>query len=47
MFNIKMIVGLGNPTKEFKKTRHNLGYTFIERLAQFLKVNLEEKKKDL
>ncbi|MEE9135392.1 MAG: aminoacyl-tRNA hydrolase [Gammaproteobacteria bacterium] len=27
------IVGLGNPGSEYKKTRHNAGYWFVDRLA--------------
>lgn len=27
---IKMIIGLGNPGKEYKKTYHNIGFLFLE-----------------
>ena len=34
MSNISLIVGLGNPGKEYAQTRHNAGAWFVERLAE-------------
>lgn len=42
---IKLIVGLGNPSKEYEQTRHNAGFWFIDELAWQWKVSLKEDKK--
>jgi PTH1 family peptidyl-tRNA hydrolase len=31
--NISLIIGLGNPGKEYAQTRHNAGFWFVEQLA--------------
>ena len=28
--NMKLVVGLGNPTEEYNNTRHNIGYMFLD-----------------
>lgn len=43
--SIKLIVGLGNPSKEYEQTRHNAGFWFIDELAWQWKVSLKEDKK--
>ena len=39
---IRLIVGLGNPTARYEKTRHNAGFWFVERVADSLRAPLRE-----
>lgn len=39
-----IIVGLGNPTKEYEKTRHNAGFQVIDVLGDKLNTEVNEKK---
>ena len=41
MANISLIVGLGNPGKEYAQTRHNAGFWFVEQLADQYGITLK------
>lgn len=37
---MKLIIGLGNPGREYEKTRHNAGFDWVDRLAAKLRIIL-------
>ena len=39
---MKIIVGLGNPGKEYESTRHNIGWLFLDYLAQIYNVDISK-----
>ena len=41
MSKLSLIVGLGNPGKEYAQTRHNAGAWFVERLAEAYGISLK------
>ncbi len=41
---VKLIVGLGNPGKEYEQTRHNIGFKVIDELSKELQIPLNEAK---
>ena len=41
MSNISLLIGLGNPGKEYAQTRHNAGFWFIEQLADQYNIQLK------
>lgn len=41
-FNMKMIVGLGNPGSQYANTKHNMGFQVIDRLAKHYDVTLDQ-----
>lgn len=34
---MKIIIGLGNPTKQYEKTRHNIGFLTLDKIAKNIK----------
>ena len=42
---IRLIVGLGNPDKNLLKTRHNVGYWYLDKFIEKYNVTLSEDKK--
>ena len=42
--SMKLIVGLGNPGKEYENTRHNAGFKFIDKFAQSQNLNFNKEK---
>lgn len=39
-----LIVGLGNPEKEYSNTRHNMGFNVINKVAENYKIEVTDKK---
>ena len=41
---MKIIVGLGNPGKEYEKTRHNAGFRVLDKVADKLNIDVNKSK---
>lgn len=44
---MKLIVGLGNPGKEYQNTRHSAGFEFVDRISDGARFNLDSKSESL
>ena len=44
MSKMFIIAGLGNPTKEYEGTRHNVGFDVIDRLSEKYNISVDTKK---
>ena len=40
-----LIIGLGNPGKQYIRTRHNAGFIILDLLSSFYKIDFVERKK--
>ncbi len=41
---MKLIIGLGNPGKEYENTRHNAGFKFIDKFAESKNLKINQQK---
>jgi len=41
---VRVVLGLGNPSKKYERTRHNLGFLVVDRVALEIGIAVKEKK---
>ena len=40
---MKLVIGLGNPGREYDKTRHNIGYMFLDYITDNSEFKINKK----
>jgi peptidyl-tRNA hydrolase, PTH1 family len=43
---LKLVIGLGNPGKEYAMTRHNAGFMVVDKLADAFRISMDKNKFD-
>lgn len=41
---VKLIIGLGNPEKKYFQTYHNIGFIFVDKMAEMLDIKINKKE---
>ena len=42
--NLELLIGLGNPGRKYRQTRHNIGFVILDRLAEIHDIKINKKK---